>query len=721
MKYKHYLYIVALAFLIACSSEERITTDSNEKPSEPIKLSAGIVEGGTKATTRSGAEDNHASHQVLTSTTKLALRVSGTWTGHGESPYAVVKTTTATVGAETSSGSKHNSLTCSPLLYWDDYGSADPANATTGRTEGLTIYGAAINGKTIAPSVSDWTALSWTLPANQTASESTPADKDLLISNNIKAGTGDGTYKFDSRTSGKLLEFTHALSKITVNLNANNGFTDGVFASDPEVKLTSNNASTSYAEWAYTTGTINIKTGAVSSQANPAVITMWQAVSAPDGYDITKEALIIPGSQFSADDAIIARINADGNIYYVTAEKIRTAISASHASEGAYSTEAGKNYIINVTVNKTDIVVTATVANWTNISADEVAPVINVSGDLGGSAVISADKTFSFYRSSFPSGDLGYSNDVSLIENNYYKEESVLGYTHSTTTWAMSPVLYWPNHNTHYHFRAVWPRTVTTTTGDEDRPRVVREIPVGQTSEYQLINVHNEAYTPDHFPSDLMIARPDVPNGYNNCGNNEVGHNPVNLYTNGICAREGTINLKFKYMMSQVEVILTTTDTDYDKVKLDGAIVELVNVHKTGSVKLGNMDVITTGGKSATPVPATDTFGDYTLDYNSTSTHYHSAIVPQPLRFTEPLADGNLKFRIKIMNAAGDAVDDIYYADIKPISVKVTGSSDAAAPVTNWESGKHYVYTLHLSKTEIKVTASLANWTEVTASQTVWF
>ena len=720
MKHIHYLYIAALTFLIACSSEERITTDSNEDPSGPIKLSAGIVEGNTKATTRSGAEDNHANHQALTSDTKLALRVSGTWTEHGESPYAVVKTTTATVGAETSSGSKHNSLTCSPPLYWDDYGSADPANATTGRTEGLTIYGAAINGKTIAPSVSDWTALSWTLPANQTASESTPADKDLLISNNIKAGTGDGTYKFDSRTSGKLLEFTHALSKITVNLNANNGFTDGVFASDPEVKLTSNNASTSYAEWAYTTGTINITTGAVSSQANPAVITMWQAVSAPDGYDITKEALVMPGSQFSADDAIIARINADGNIYYVTAEKIRTAISASHASEGAYSTEAGKNYIINVTVNKTDIVVTATVANWTNISADEVAPVINVSGDLGGSAVISADKTFSFYRSSFPNINLGYSYDESLKENNYYKEESVLGYTHSTTTWTMSPVLYWPNHNTHYQFRAVWPRTVTTTTGDEDKPRVVREVPVGQTSEYQLIKVHNEAYTPDHFPSDLMIARPDVPNGYQNCGNNEVGHQKVNLYTNGICAREGTINLKFKYMMAQVEVILTTTDTDYDKVKLDGAIVELVNVHKTGSVKLGDMEVITTG-TSPLSNPVLDTFGDYTLDYNSTSTHYHSAIVPQPLRFTEPLADGNLKFRIKIMNAAGDAVDDIYYADIKPISVKVTSSSDAAAPVTNWESGKHYVYTLHLSKTEIKVTATLANWTEVTASQTVWF
>ena len=44
-------------------------------------------------------------------------QAGGQGAGRGESPYAVVKTTTATVGAETSSGSKHNSLTCSPLLY----------------------------------------------------------------------------------------------------------------------------------------------------------------------------------------------------------------------------------------------------------------------------------------------------------------------------------------------------------------------------------------------------------------------------------------------------------------------------------------------------------------------------------------------------------------------------------------------------------------------------
>lgn len=710
MKHIHYIYIGALAFLIACSSEERITTDSNEKPSGPIVLSAGIVEGSSKATTRTAP-----TYQALTTSTQLALQVNGNWK-HGNTTTPITKTTTATIGTASETNNVVN-FTAAETLYWDDYGTADPDNATVGRTEGLTIYGAAINGKTIAPTVSDWSALSWEVPTNQTTSGSTPADKDLLISNNVKTGTSDGTYKFTEKTSGKLLKFTHALSKITVVLTAGDGFVDKNgdasldFANDPEVKLTSNVANSSTnTEWACTKGNINITSGGVTltgTSGDPSVITMWQASST--GHIVTKEALVMPGSQFTGDDAIIARINADGNIYYVTAQKIRAKITGE-----SKVTEAGKNYIINVTVNKTDIEVTATVADWTNISADEVPPVINVSGDLGGSAVISADKTFSFYRSSSPLINLGYSYDESLKENNYYKEESVLGYTYSTTTWTMSPVLYWPNHNTHYQFRAVWPRTVTTTTGDEDKPRV--EDGSGTTASCQVIKVKNVAYTANSFPSDLMIARPEI-DPSTLCTNKD--HTKVSLYNVGICATEGTINLNFRYMMSQVEVNLSTTTGD-DKVKLDGAIVELVNVHKTGSVKLGDMEVITTG-TSPLSNPVLDTFGDYTLDYNSTSTHYHSAIVPQPLTFSTLLADGNLKFRIKIMNAAGDAVDDIYYADIKPISVKVTSSSDAAAPVTNWESGKHYVYTLHLSKTEIKVTASLANWTEVTASQTVWF
>jgi hypothetical protein len=700
MKHIHYIYIGALAFLIACSSEERITTDSNEKPSGPIVLSAGIVEGSSKATTRTAP-----TYQALTTSTQLALQVNGNWK-HGDTTTPITKTTTATIGTASETNNVVN-FTAAETLYWDDYGTADPDNATVGRTEGLTIYGAAINGKTIAPTVSNWSVLSWEVPTNQTTSGSTPADKDLLISNNVKTGTSDGTYKFTEKTSGKLLKFTHALSKITVVLTAGDGFVDKNgdasldFANDPEVLLTSNVANSSTnTEWACTKGNINITSGEVtltgtSLSGDPAVITMWQASST--GHIVTKEALVMPGSQFTSDGAIIARINADGNIYYVTAQKIRAKITGE-----SKVTEAGKNYIINVTVNKTDIVVTATVADWTNVTAAEDQPVINISGDLGGSGSALDANTFSFYRST--SFNTGYGT----ASGSYFTEESVVTHTTSPSdTWTMDPILYWPNHNTHYQFRCVWPRTVTT---DEDgilsNPRI--ETATHSTKEYQVIKVQNVAYTANSFPSDLMIARPNVEDEPLNCGNNETGHAKKNLYSEGICAREGNINLTFNYMMSQVEVNLTTTTGD-DQVRLTNAVVEIINVNKTGDVKLGDRGVIPTGSTTS-----------YTLDPvtgDGNENKRLSAVVPQPLTFTTALASGNVQFRITITNE--DTSKDIYYADIYPILE--SGKSSRVAPNGKWESGVHYVYNLKLSKTEIKVTASLANWTTVTASQDIWF
>ena len=755
MKHIPYLYIGAFTFLIACSSEERITTtDSNEEPSGPIELSAGIAEGNSKATTRTGAEDHHTTpgHQTFTDGTKIALRINGTWTGH--TPSEIVETTTASLnGVAQDTDDKHNKLSCSPVLYWEDYGTSDINNMGTGkgREEGLTIYGAAVDGVTSVPSglissgstidgtIEKWTSLGWTLDANQSSGFSS---KDLLISNNISGDNGAtyqydyGRYLFDQRTLGKLLEFKHALSKITVVLTAGAGFTGGNFATAPEVKLTSNDASTSNPEWACTKGNVNITSGGVtltgtSSSGDPAVITMWQASST--GHVVTKEALVMPGSQFTGDDAIIARINADGNIYYVTAANIRAAIILENSSNTDYKTEAGKNYIINVTVNQTDVSVrvTATVANWTDVSATQVAPVINVDANIGdGSTAFSKDE-YSLFRST--SLAVGYGT----ADGDYFKEErrvrkvdeNWIMSEYVTSAWQASPI-YWPNHNTHYQFRGVWPAagsaTGTIGTGDVNYPRVESSTHDGTP---QVIKVSNVAYNANSFPSDLMIARPEI-DPSTLCTNKD--HTNVSLYNVGICATEGTINLNFRYMMSRVDVNLTTSksgDADYPAtVNLNNAQVEVVNVHKTGDVKLGDREVIPTGIKSSTPVPATDTFGDYILgnySYNvgTQTATYSSAIVPQTLTYTSALHSNNVMFRITIYKNGdpSQGVDDIYYADIQPIAVKVTGSSVSAAPVTNWESGVHYVYNLRLTKTGVKVTASLTNWTTVNADHTVWF
>ena len=97
-----------------------------------------------------------------------------------------------------------------------------------------------------------------------------------------------------------------------------------------------------------------------------------------------------------------------------------------------------------------------------------------------------------------------------------------------------------------------------------------------------------------------------------------------------------------------------------------------------------------------------------------------SAIVPQTLTYTTAQADGNVKFRITIYNDAGDLTNiDVYEADIKPILN--SGKTAEVAPNGKWESGVHYVYNLKISKTEVKVTATLADWTTVNATQDIWF
>ena len=644
----------------------------------------------TRATDR-----DHNYHLALTPGTKAALRIDGTWTGQ-----SVTKTTIATIDAETEADSKHNALlTMSPMLYWDDYGTADPANIS-GRTTGLTIYGVAVDGVTTAPSESSWTALSWTLDTDQTSGWSI---KDRLTSNNIKEGS-DGTLKFDKvkdNTASDLLVFTHAMSKVTVKLTAGAGFVDSKFVSTPTVTLLG----------FYTEGKVNVegKTTTATTTTSHDISTHLDE-GGQGNTTANFSALVFPGNSF-ANTTQIAKIEADGNVYYVTAEKIN---AANTADQDVF--ESGKNYIINVIVNKTEIKVSATVTNWVDVESAEVSPVINVDASWGTSGTGSSDSfdSFSFYRSTIFA--YGYSNGLTGNTEDYFiseaiakkpnaSEETQWKFYNSTANDATEVHLYWPDHNTHYQFRGVWPNTSVKADDTQTAPHVSK---VSESDATQKIDIRNAAYsTSENYPSNLMIGRPEVSGS---CTNTETGHTPTDLFSGGICATEGKVNLNFRYVMSQVEVVLSTSAAESsDHVNInENTKVEIVNVANEGYVKLGDREV----------VPST-TKGTYKLDAVSGSGNElkrHSAIVPQDLSFTTAGDSTNARFKITVTN--GDGTTDVYYADINPI--KKTGSSDPVAPDGKWESGVHYVYNLKLTKTEIKVSATITDWTRVDASDDVW-
>ena len=192
------------------------------------------------------------------------------------------------------------------------------------------------------------------------------------------------------------------------------------------------------------------------------------------------------------------------------------------------------------------------------------------------------------------------------------------------------------------------------------------------------------------------------------CNNPDHKDTQVDMSTGGICARDAAINLNFRYMMSQVEVNLSSSNEgDKDYVNLSNAVVELVNVGTEGNILLSDRSAVVTKDGEA-----------FELPYNTTDKNYHGIIVPQTLKTDN---SNKVRFRITVYSDSSKTKKDVYYADVAPIKVKQKNSTDAAAETDKWESGVHYVYNLKITKTEIKATATLTDWTTVEAAEDVWF
>ena len=691
-KLKTIIFATALTALAACSDDVATGRYSVGEEDNLVRLSTGVENAPSAAMQSRAALDGH---YALQDGTAINLYVEGDWTG--KDPSNIVKTPVYSAQKDTDADNI-NALKwkSGDHLYWDDFGTADPAN-TANRNKGLGILAVAIDGVTSATSVPETAWLSdnssndfqWTVTTDGTNS----FKNDLLVANNLYDATETSPqkrYTFDEQKAlatkteeARLearLDFKHVLSKITFKLTAGKGFTDihgnPGFLDTPIVTLTRNKTGESNPEWCYTSGTVNIKTAKATNNGTLSKVKL-------DDIDrteaiVTEEAIIFPESAFGDNDAVIAQINSFGNVYYITAEKIRKAIDdlgASHEHASKYYTLPGYHYIFNITVNKTDVVVTATITDWKTVTATEdipeILPMATISwGNGGGTA---ADlKEFKFYSSYYKDSEYNALATAKCDDG-----------ANGTTPWTFYDAsetetkLYWPSHNTHLFFRGISPSSTTV-------------------NDQKEIAISNAQYTKGTNAANLLIGMPEISSG-TMCSNPD--HTPVDMFTNGICARKEPINLNFRYMMSQVEVILNTT-SGADKVAIgENTEVEITNAYSSGVVSLGTREVTVSGST-----------GNYTLDADAVETdadkkklQRRSAIVPQPLE--------GLKFKVTVTNA--DDTKDVYYSTIKDIRVE-------NETITEWKSGYHYKYTLTLKKTGISVTATITDWIPANGSDNVW-
>ena len=682
---KTYMGIASLLALMSCSDGNDIHTYTVGAEDNAIAFCIGVdntplTPTPNLAKTRAAEVDNYI---ALVQGTKMRLRVEGKW-----NDSELIKFTDCSADTATSDNTYNTISSYSPMLYWDDFGTADPSNID-GKNNGLAIYGVAVNGKTDnAPDVNystgestndqwgnhsleDNNLLSWTTEDNST---STVLERDLIVSNNLSKATAEtpGNLTFDEHKAIKSnsseenlkqsrLIFKHVLSKVTFNLTPGDGFNEK-FNKTPIVTLVSDNDENAYC---ITEGNINIKKGkaiAGTTDNDKKVVTLKKIADGDNGK-ITESAVIYPGSPIGreSDNGIVAKINADGNIYYVYAKEIRAAIISKLGSENTdYTCKASYNYVFNVKVSKTKISVTATLTDWNVIDAEEVEPKITARATVGDKGTNMSNQ-YDFYRKT-------NDNDCSKVSENE---------------------MFWPDHQTHYHFRGIYPQL----TNEGTQPYQIAK--VGENSDVQAIKVSNSAWNESTFPCNFMIGMPEIKEDDKMCGSDS--HDPIDMIQNGICAREEAININFRYMMSQVLVELTTTE-GYDKVTLNAKTkVEIIGGYKDGYVGLHSRNV--------------EKYADSKESYTMTSVsddsnvQKHDAIIPQSL-------DG-VKFRITVTN--DDNSTDIYEVDINTIKEKNTNT-----PITVWKAGEKYKYALKITKTDIHVVATITDWTEKDAESDIW-
>lgn len=233
--------------------------------------------------------------------------------------------------------------------------------------------------------------------------------------------------------------------------------------------------------------------------------------------------------------------------------------------------------------------------------------------------------------------------------------------THTTTstltagTWVNNPQIYWKNGSTAYYFRALT---------EYDRA----------SGKYVTVSGSN-AIAETH---DLLW-----------------GTTAEHLtYSKGaaINPRTGDVPLEFSHVMSKITMKLATPADDAG-VDLDGALITINGLHTDGTVNI-------TDGK----ITPGSTIGDITEFASATHPVSGKTSLDNYVVVPQTLGD---EIILKIRLA-----DNTTYS----ITLNTCCVEGTSTPITAWEQGKHYIYTIGVAKEGIKLIAIVKKWKEVLGS-----
>lgn len=315
----------------------------------------------------------------------------------------------------------------SPVLYWDDFSST--AHDIRLANHGLRLaWGYCYN----APDATnaDYTAATDVqnrgVQADQTAGIQT---SDLLWAKTQEmVPYKHGTQNQDPNRKGLVIPYTHAMSKATIVVTADETFGETPF-----------DATTVTLHNVHTAGTFKASTAVVSEAYTSGVITMHKTAA---GRKATFEAVFVPHTALANGNLWATLTDVEGNTYQIR-------LNAEILSDGKWGaiteTASGVNYLLNVKLSKQKITVMAQIADW---------DVVNATGM--GSIQFDPDVT--------TTGTIA--DELKTGGMDIYKNsaEQVFTYVSTTVTWDKgnsrwnyAPTIYWAGQGDASYFRALSP------------------------------------------------------------------------------------------------------------------------------------------------------------------------------------------------------------------------------------------------------------------------
>ena len=462
-------------------------------------------------------------------------------------------------------------------LFWDDFSEDGKGNVKNIMTPGhylQSYYGYCYNGGTpssvLVPSTG---VLGWTVPYDQSSLPSIQTLDLLWSAEQRPMAYSHGSSNTATEHGTIIFPFTHAMSMVTVIVNAKDGFAQGNLG----------NASVELQEM-YRSGTFTAPVYGISNQEqgddNPGLVKMHAGTV--ENMSRTYKAIVVPGKPMLEGSFFLKVTNADGNDYVLNLSRN---ILSDWGGLTDNKMQPGYNYQLTVNVSKAGLDCEAMLKDWITVES-EADGQIKFDTDLKNiqtDAQSPVNGSFDLYRGT----ELGSLNKVSTI-------------TRDGSSWACSPAVYWQDALTNYYFRGLCVLSEGTISSVNDS----KDASSGKDLLW--------ATTPKHKGEDINGATQTVDEG------------------DAIKPRTSQVPLRFEHAMSRVKFILQT-GTGEDAVDLTGASITIPDVLSGGTIAVadGNItpssethDIVTSSGVFNVEIPQSLDGRRLTVTLNDGNTKY---------------------------------------------------------------------------------------------------